>query len=147
MSIDLANRVTCNSLVSGHEKEKKVGELDKSRVSRHFRCFYTVFSSTRLLPPLQPNPYRLLHSLSPEPQDLHGPQRTRPKRPVSMVNTYHGRNAHLFHSFTDIPVHKGTLRVHEIEFVICKSLMRRVVTLQVMDAPRRPHAAEMAVVL
>jgi hypothetical protein len=33
-------------------------------------------------------------------------------------------NSYLLHALTDIPMHKGTFRVHEVEFIICSKNVR-----------------------
>ena len=76
--------------------------------------------NTRLLLQDQPNPCQPLHNLSQAPRDPHEPQRIRPEYPQASERRSDNESSqtYLLHTFTYVPVHKGTLRVHEVEFVV-----------------------------
>jgi hypothetical protein len=78
--------------------------------------------NTRLPLQDQRNLCQPLHNLSQALPDPHEPQRIRPEYPPQASERRSDSDSesqtHLLHTLTYVPVHKGTLRVHEVEFVV-----------------------------
>lgn len=92
---------------------------EKERTEPQYNLF-----NTRLPRQDQWNQCQPLHNLSQALRDPHEPQKIRPENSQASERGSDNERSqtYLLHTLTYVPVHKGTLRVHEVEFVVLEGI-------------------------